>query len=359
MNNQKYYYTFRKLNISDGAVFVLYIFDRSARLQLNAVGSIFLTANGVIVGTVRPIEQLTYKDLAKMGNLEPHVVIEINFKDVENVLRNKGLWSNSGVIKFECVDSEGMALSPSAYFGYPVGIEMPIPTEENIKRVGGTMSADGFLVSGASWYEVINNVIKQDFGRDPISKDSNILDWGVGCGRIMRYFINDGYENLYGLDIDQFNIDWCQKNLPGAQYLRCDFDPPTEFPDNKFDLIHAHSVFTHLTEKDEKAWLTELNRILSPNGIGCVTFLSEFGIHLMHNSTYAMQTNFWSEFMSLQRIDLGVLSVGVDAGREGYYRNVAHTVNCVTNEWSQFINVEKIIHGFADNQDAVIFTKKQ
>ena len=188
---------------------------------------------------------------------------------------------------------------------------------------------------------------------------SRILDWGVGCGRIIRYFIEDGYKNARGIDIDQFNIDWCKENLPKADFARCEFDPPTKFDNDTFELIYAHSVLTHLGLEDEEAWLTELNRILSPTGIGCVTFTSEFGTHLIHNAHMHSEPEFWTEFWNTGRIDFGEYKIGVDKGRAGYYRTVAQTQLYVLSVWSQKIDIIKIIPGFANNQDAVIFRKKE
>jgi hypothetical protein len=63
--------------------------------------------------------------------------------------------------------------------------------------------------------------------------------------------------------------------------------------------------------------------------------------------------------MAQGRYDLGPQAVGVDEGREGYYRMTLHTRERVQREWTQYVDVTRIIPGFADSQDAVVFRKKR
>ena len=358
MNNEKFYYYFRKQNSSEGELIVLYIYDCSSISQLNPNGVLFLTANGITLGTSSQVEQLRFPQFAKAGNINATAVFEFKLTDIENLLTTYRAWPEHGIVHFKCVDSDRKLLSESAVFGYPVGIDLPIPCNDNIKRVAGKVKPIGFVISGASWYQAVMSSVQKELGGKNLPKSAPILDWGVGCGRVIRYFIENGYTQVHGIDIDQFNIDWCNANLSSAEFSRCDFDPPTTFADNTFELIYAHSVFTHLSKNDEAAWLSELNRILSLKGIGCVTFTSEFGCHLIYNAGLSKKPSFWGNFFNTGRYDFGALSVGVDDGRPGYYRTVAHTVEYIMEEWSKKIDIIRVVHGFADNQDAVIFKKK-
>jgi SAM-dependent methyltransferase len=38
-------------------------------------------------------------------------------------------------------------------------------------------------------------------------------------------------------------------------------DPPLPYPDERFDLVYALSVFTHLTESQQRSWSAELHRV--------------------------------------------------------------------------------------------------
>lgn len=357
-SNDFVYCYFRCPGTVEEDIFTVCIHDRSSRKTINSSGVIYLTANGIPVATVRPSATLTWPHLAKAGDIDATAVIEFRLSDVKRILTENGRWEDPGIIRFECVDAEKKRLSDSALFGFPVEMGFPAPSEDNILRVAGKQSALDFRVSGACWYTLIQDVISSETG-SALKKDARILDWGVGCGRIARYFIEDGYENLSGIDIDQYNVDWCRDNLKSAEFNRCDFDPPTQYDDSSFDFIYGHSVLTHLNTESEVAWLNEINRLLAPSGLACMTFISEVGIHLNHNKKMVKQPSMFSEFWHSGRIDFGAMRVGVDDGRPGYYRIVAHTHEYVLREWSKTVDIVKIIPGFANNQDAVLFRKKQ
>jgi SAM-dependent methyltransferase len=48
-------------------------------------------------------------------------------------------------------------------------------------------------------------------------------------------------------------------------------NPPLPFEDASFDLVYSISVFTHLDEEMQDAWLNELKRVLRPGGILIIT----------------------------------------------------------------------------------------
>ena len=66
-------------------------------------------------------------------------------------------------------------------------------------------------------------------------------------------------------------IAWCQANISYAQFTVGPHDPPLPYPDHHFDLVINHSVFTHLDERYQDLWLTELQRITSPGAILLLT----------------------------------------------------------------------------------------
>ncbi|MFC1506165.1 class I SAM-dependent methyltransferase [Thermoproteota archaeon] len=96
----------------------------------------------------------------------------------------------------------------------------------------------------------------------------NILDFGCGPGRTIRwlkeYSVNS---KIYGTDVDAEAISWCQKNIDFANFSINKSLPPTEYEDEMFDFVYALSVFTHLSESEQFAWLKELKRIMKPEAI--------------------------------------------------------------------------------------------
>lgn len=102
-----------------------------------------------------------------------------------------------------------------------------------------------------------------------------ILEFGVGCGRVLREFPAMTTSELYGSDYNPKLISWCQRNLFCASFSLNQLEPPISYKDNQFDFIYLISVFTHLPEKIQHLWLKEFHRILSYNGYLLITLHGE------------------------------------------------------------------------------------
>jgi SAM-dependent methyltransferase len=57
-------------------------------------------------------------------------------------------------------------------------------------------------------------------------------------------------------------------------FVANDVQPPLPFEPEKFDLVYALSVFTHI-DRFWANWLLELHRVLAPNGLLVATIMSE------------------------------------------------------------------------------------
>lgn len=98
---------------------------------------------------------------------------------------------------------------------------------------------------------------------------SDILDFGCGYGRILRmmYYYSDP-SCIWGVDAWDKSLNLCREaRLPGkfAQSERM----PSVLPvnDQKFDLIFAFSVFTHLAPATAKTCLSALRNHIKPGGL--------------------------------------------------------------------------------------------
>jgi SAM-dependent methyltransferase len=231
----------------------------------------------------------------------------------------------------------------------------PIPPADKIFRVAGAISPEMFCFTGATWYIKLKRLTRRYMRRN-LHDFERVLDWGCGCGRILRFFPPDMMKHLIGIDIDEENIDWCRKNIPTAQFLTVDPMPPTPISSEQFDIIFGHSVFTHLSEEDQDLWLAELRRLLKPGGYCFVTVNAELAWFACCSHTKGP----WQLYELLNKgiRDSGHLNVGVDRKRPGYYRNTFHTSKYVTEHWGKFFEVVDIVPGFADFQDLVILRKR-
>ena len=152
---------------------------------------------------------------------------------------------------------------------------LPLPPDELIDRVVSGFSNEQadehrtmFLDTGrrslADFERALTAVGK------PLDGHGRILEFGCGCGRIMRWMETlASASTLVGTDIDSRAIEWASSNLPFARFDVNDGLPPTRYADGEFDLIVNHSVFTHLDERYQDQWLGELQRITAPGGLLC------------------------------------------------------------------------------------------
>jgi SAM-dependent methyltransferase len=70
-------------------------------------------------------------------------------------------------------------------------------------------------------------------------------------------------------------VRWCERNVQHARVSKNELSPPLDYESGSFDLCYAVSVFTHLTEAMQDAWLSELKRVIRPGGILLVTLSGE------------------------------------------------------------------------------------
>jgi SAM-dependent methyltransferase len=147
----------------------------------------------------------------------------------------------------------------------------PLPDPHLIHRVvGEETSAAEYLRGGLVDGWRIDGGLREA-GFDPV-RGGSLLDFGVGCGRILQYFALYAKScRLVGADVDETAVDWCAKHLDFAAFRTLPRHPPSPFADGEFDAVYAFSVFSHLPEALHLAWLAELARITRPGAALVVT----------------------------------------------------------------------------------------
>jgi SAM-dependent methyltransferase len=106
-----------------------------------------------------------------------------------------------------------------------------------------------------------------------IAEQRTLYDWGCGCGRLLLQLgakIGAG-TRLMGSDVDREAIAWLQQSLPSADARVNDFRPPLPAGDGEVQCLVSSSILTHLTEADQDAWLADLRRVLSGDGLAVIT----------------------------------------------------------------------------------------
>lgn len=127
----------------------------------------------------------------------------------------------------------------------------------------GTADPEWFLQSGQLAQQALNQAITQFAG---FETPDAVLDFGCGCGRVLRHAPRDLPTRYVGVDWNGRAIKWCRSHLAFAEFHLGSLLPP--LPEvGELDLIYAFSVFTHLTVPAQKAWAKALSDCLSPRGI--------------------------------------------------------------------------------------------
>jgi SAM-dependent methyltransferase len=152
---------------------------------------------------------------------------------------------------------------------------LPLPPARLRVQIGPLHAdADFFLRSGLSQTELIRDLVRE--GGSSIEELGALLDWGCGCGRIIRHWSELPQTRVYGCDIDPKMVDWCNAHLRFADVTVNRLSPPLPYPSSTFDLVYAFSVFTHLAEDLQHSWIAECRRVLKPGGYFLFSTLGEY-----------------------------------------------------------------------------------
>lgn len=110
----------------------------------------------------------------------------------------------------------------------------------------------------------------------PFGATGRVLDFGCGTSRILRYFVEflPGPQ-YYASEVFVESIKWGKHAFPEVIYLLQDNVPPLDIEDSSLDIIYAYSIFTHFEETLHLKWLSELHRLLQPDGLLILTVHGE------------------------------------------------------------------------------------
>jgi len=141
---------------------------------------------------------------------------------------------------------------------------LPVPDARRIVVVNGNPDVQAFLESGALGATTVRDTLARN--GLAIERMPAILDFGCGCGRVIRHWKDLRDTKVHGTDYNGDLIAWCRQNLRFAEFGTNRLEPPLRYPDAAFDLVYAFSVFTHLTDEMQRPWLDELLRVIRPGG---------------------------------------------------------------------------------------------
>ena len=190
-------------------------------------------------------------------------------KKCRDVLRRIGLGGPAEKVwSYLCLASPRMICKEISYRIIGAPDKMPLPPHGLTNLVTGNKWEADFFDSGKLQMAQMINILRKN-GIN-LAELHSILDFGCGCGRLIRHLSTlstNGAQKLYCTDYNDELIEWCKDNLHFAEFDTNALSPPLKYGDSSFDFIFARSVFTHLSGDLQVAWINELRRILRTGGL--------------------------------------------------------------------------------------------
>lgn len=241
-----------------------------------------------------------------------------------------------------------------------------VPPRGYIYTGSASSSAENFLQQGIHQLELLKNNIE-------LKPDDFVLDIGSGIERtaiaLTKYLNNVGRYD--GFDVVEKGVIWCNSKI------KCDFSnfnfkytpiyndlyndsgsKATDFifpyHDNYFDKIFSFSVFTHMQIDEIEHYLTEIKRVLKPDGI-CLSsfFLYDHDIenYISNRETFNFPIDRNGFKLMNETTKSGNIAIGKTRLKKMLIQNDIKLVKIIDGFWKDEINDNKKI----EYQDLVIF----
>ena len=237
-----------------------------------------------------------------------------------------------------------------------LSFEAPFPPADLMHRVSALSNNAEFAAHGRDIFRALQNASPK-----PLCEFTNILDFGVGSGRLARMF--KGYTGHYhGADVDHELLNWTAGALPWVKPLPTFARAKLPCADQQFDCVISVSVFTHMNEEDSRFYLRELQRVSRPNATLLLT------VHGRRASERAMQQANIADMLAIPRGDIAAASLSMEAGGFHFTKKSGHLTTdqyeygisftsepYIRKEWSEFFDVTEVVPGaIHDFQDIVV-----
>ncbi len=218
-------------------------------------------------------------------------------------------------------------------------------------RVHGALDETSYRHVG----KLIASGLARCFDRYGVVLDNlRVLDFACGPGRVANELKSLAPScRISGSDINRETIDWAREHLSDVGGFETnDPAPPTRHADGTFDAIYTVSLFTHLDEASQDAWLAELARILKPGGIFLAT---THGRHSLTSCTAGELRELEARGI-VHRVDRkGRFKLD---GLPDSYQTTFHTREYVARSWSRFFGVVDHVEGWLGDQDLVVLRRR-
>ena len=131
-----------------------------------------------------------------------------------------------------------------------------------------------------SWYQPVPKSSIDFFESNNIPKDANIIDVGSGDSYFIDYLVDNGYKNVYALDISEHALSRLKKRLgEKANSVNWIVSDVLDFkPAMHFDYWHDRAAFHFLSDpNDVDKYISITDEYINKNGKMMVATFSDSG----------------------------------------------------------------------------------
>ena len=222
--------------------------------------------------------------------------------------------------------------------------DLPWPGDELVSRVAAGVDRAAFYESGRQSVRDLQAVLATV--ERSLDSYRDIFDFGCGCGRIMLWLQDlAATSSLHGSDVDARAVRWAQENLPWARFTVNQTAPPLDYPDQSFDLVYNHSVFTHLDEEHQDLWLAELWRVTRPGGHLVLSVHGERPLVLLEEASRNAGGDPSHLRRELERDGIAFIRHDAFTGgpHDAGYHSTYHAPWYVFEHWSRFFEIRAYV----------------
>jgi SAM-dependent methyltransferase len=195
----------------------------------------------------------------------------------------------------------------------------------------------------------------------------SICDLASGPGKVLARLDPSPGSALAAIDVNAESIEWLKRTLPEVDARAERPLPPTSFADGSFDLVVAISLFTHLPQDSQLAWLGEVGRLLSDDGLALLTVHGDTayegfrtarrpGITPAQVSSLSARGPLAAEgFVFEPEQNPGSRSPGVEAD----WGLAFHSHDYIRERWGQLLEIERILPAAINFRQDAVFVRRR
>ncbi len=177
------------------------------------------------------------------------------------------------------------------------GVRFPAFPDDSTQALFTSHKGEAALNEAFAFFQIAHAACSR-FAK-PLGRETRLLDFGVGWGRIVRFFLRDvAPQNIHGVDVTPQVLGTCQALMPVGDYQLVKPRGQLDFADASIDLVTAFSVFSHLSPDNGLHWIREMHRVVAPGGLVVLTTLNRSFVTLCRDAAMTPTASDWHKDMA-------------------------------------------------------------